>query len=44
MVDGYNIAARRRAEAEDSRTTVAKEVVSTIGKQRWAFINGRPRR
>ena len=31
IVDGYNIAARRRAEAEDSRTTVAKEVVSTIG-------------
>lgn len=40
MVDGYSIAARRRTEAEDSRTRVAKEVVSIIGKQRWAVNKG----
>lgn len=32
MVDGYSIAARRRAEAEARRTTVARDVVSNMEK------------
>lgn len=31
MVEGYNMAARRSAEAEAKRTPVARDVVSTIG-------------